>query len=49
MTDKTISPPQGKLEQLEKSKNKKFKEIKISKKQPELKSGMRRFNRGGKV
>ena len=49
MTDKKISPAQGELKQLEKSKNKKIKELKNLLKQGKLQSGMRRFNRGGKV
>ena len=53
MTDKTISPAQAKKEkaqlELEKKKIKNGKELKNTLGQEKLQSGMRRFNRGGKV
>ena len=53
MTDKKISPAQTKIDEeqleLEKKRIKNGKEIKPSKKQGKLQSGMRRFNRGGRV
>ena len=53
MTDKTISPIQARIDkaliELEKKKIKNGKELKNTLGQEKLQSGMRRFNRGGKV